>query len=112
MESALDYGARRLGPGERNRGPGFTITSPRGSRKTKMKMKTKTTLKNDFHGTTCSVRVAADGVLTTAQMRRVEKTLCGMEDCRCGTIRGGQDGIGVLPWQDAAGRPTWKVVTL
>jgi hypothetical protein len=50
------------------------------------------TLKNDFHNTRVSVRVAEQGaILSPTQRRRVERALCGMADCECGTIRGDQD---------------------
>lgn len=65
------------------------------------------TLKNTFHGTEVVVRSAtADPEQTwvniqsavyaanqptnaaKAKLRRIEKILCGMSDCRCGTVRG------------------------
>lgn len=50
------------------------------------------TLRNDFHNTTCKIRMRPDQtVLTRSQMRRVRKTLCGMSDCQCGEIRGPQE---------------------
>lgn len=51
------------------------------------------TLSNDFHHSTVTVRVPADGVLSIGQSRRVYRELCGMSDCTCGGIRGHQDGI-------------------
>lgn len=49
------------------------------------------TLTNNFHNTTCKIRMRADQtILTRSQMRRVRKTLCGMTDCQCGEIRGPQ----------------------
>jgi hypothetical protein len=52
---------------------------------------------NDFHNTHATVRCAPiehdeyfEIVMTDSQMRRVSKKLCGMADCRCGSIRGDQ----------------------
>jgi len=55
-----------------------------------------TTLSNDFHNSTCEVRaevdVDSDGSqtlpLTKSQWRRVNRELCGMDDCDCGVVRG------------------------
>ena len=61
-----------------------------------MEATTKTVeLRNDFHNTSCCVRVpaAAGGILTHSQQRRAERALCGMADCLCGVLRGEQDGI-------------------
>jgi hypothetical protein len=62
-------------------------------------------LKNEFHGTSVRVRVpwtAGDDDWAEIQLRaalervpgrwtrtlrRIEKTLCGMKDCHCGTVR-------------------------
>ena len=52
------------------------------------------TLTNDFHGTSATVQVAPAGQqLSASQQRRVEKALCGMDDCLCGTLRGPQDSL-------------------
>lgn len=49
------------------------------------------TLINDFHNTSATIRVDSfPHQLTDAQHRRVMRLLCGMSDCRCGTIRGPQ----------------------
>jgi hypothetical protein len=64
------------------------------------------TLTNSFHGTRVNVRTNADNqqdawfeiqaavygqahptAAAKARLRRVEKALCGMKDCRCGTVR-------------------------
>lgn len=62
------------------------------------------TLKNDFHGTETNIRfdardadeawyqiqsAAQDPRNTTSRrrLRRIEKALCGMTDCKCGTVR-------------------------
>lgn len=45
------------------------------------------TLKNDFHRTECRVRVADIGQsLTKSQLYRVQKSLCGVAECRCGGL--------------------------
>jgi hypothetical protein len=64
------------------------------------------TLTNNFHNTSVRVRTNADNqaeawfelqaavhgqahptAAAKARLRRVEKALCGMKDCRCGTVR-------------------------
>lgn len=59
-------------------------------------------LRNNFHGTSITLRVAVPtATLSHSQMRRV-KTLCphgGMPQCGCGYVRGPQD-IEVEPTQD------------
>jgi hypothetical protein len=64
-------------------------------------------LQNSFHGTSIRVRVPQawaddpnDGPWMNIQqaaqtsekwartLRRIERTLCGMQDCTCGTVRG------------------------
>ena len=66
------------------------------------------TLENEFHGTSITVRriiSSAEGidylnelaaaswtrtafaVLAKRQLRRIEKALCGMADCKCGVVR-------------------------
>ena len=48
-------------------------------------------LRNDFHNTYVSVRVPERPcILSVHQQRRVERALCGMDDCSCGTVRGDQ----------------------
>ena len=57
--------------------------------------KTKVILRNDFHGTKCTVVVPASGILSRRTTTRVIKELCGHSDCCCGKVRGPQDdGIG------------------
>lgn len=51
----------------------------------------KVTLHNDYHNTEVTVIPPANGHLSARQTRRVEKALCGMSDCTCGTIRGHQE---------------------
>jgi len=59
-------------------------------------------LRNNFHGTSITLRVTTPtATLTHSQMRRV-KTLCphnGMPQCGCGYVRGPQD-IEAEPVQD------------
>lgn len=64
------------------------------------------TLTNSFHNTSARVRTDADNqadawfeiqaavygkshptAAAKAKLRRVEKALCGMSDCRCGVVR-------------------------
>lgn len=48
-------------------------------------------LQNDFHNTAYCIRVRElPHQLTDSQHRRVERALCGMSDCTCGTISGPQ----------------------
>lgn len=70
-------------------------------------MKKKITLRNDFHNTEVTILTSADspreaweeiqlGICahdpgSIRKARRIEKALCGMSDCRCGTVRGPQD---------------------
>lgn len=59
------------------------------------------TLRNDFHRTTATVRVEVRSqnvsgyterfaYLSPSQTRRVERKLCGIKGCTCGTVRGDQ----------------------
>jgi len=48
------------------------------------------TLYNDFHTTSVVVRVPVDGFLSKRVSRRVEKALCGVEDCSCNLFSGPQ----------------------
>jgi len=48
------------------------------------------TLKNNFHGTSVNLR-PRNGRLSPAQMRRARRELCGLSDCKCGSIRGPQE---------------------
>jgi hypothetical protein len=52
--------------------------------------KEKITLRNDFHGTEVNIRANDGDILSTYQMRRIEKKLCGMDECCCGIVRGPQ----------------------
>jgi hypothetical protein len=48
-------------------------------------------LHNDFHNTWVRVRVSGcPATLSAHQTRRVDRALCGMSDCLCGTMRGEQ----------------------
>lgn len=53
-------------------------------------------LENDFHNTFTKVR-PKDMMLSPWQVRKVEKALCGMDDCICGTISGGEYYLDYLP---------------
>jgi hypothetical protein len=49
------------------------------------------TFRNDFHNTTATAfaePVHGGLRLTTSQVNRASKKLCGMSDCACGTFRG------------------------
>ena len=46
------------------------------------------TFTNDFHGTEASC-VTQSGILNVDQVKRLRKKLCGMSDCSCGDVRGG-----------------------
>ena len=48
----------------------------------------KITFKNPFHGTEASC-VTQNGTLNKRQVKRVRKQLCGMSDCTCGGVYGG-----------------------
>ena len=51
------------------------------------------TLINDFHSTAANVRTA-DGWLSKGQVKRIRRTLCGIDGCTCGGElgeRGAQD---------------------
>lgn len=43
------------------------------------------TLTNSFHNTEVTVRTR-NGRLSERQLRKVHKTLCGMDDCHCNTF--------------------------
>jgi hypothetical protein len=47
------------------------------------------TIKNSFHRTQVTLNTEVDQVLTPSQAKRAEKALCGMDDCMCGGIMGG-----------------------
>jgi hypothetical protein len=42
------------------------------------------TIRNDFHGTSATVRVGESGLLSPGQIKRVRKALCGIDGCTCG----------------------------
>jgi hypothetical protein len=53
------------------------------------------TLRNDFHNSMTRLRVRGltygpEGELTTGQMKRARRALCGVKGCGCGGIRGHQ----------------------
>ena len=45
---------------------------------------------NDFHNTSVRVRLPETGVLSQSTTRRVHRTLCPVDGCTCGGIRGHQ----------------------
>lgn len=70
------------------------------------------TLKNDFHDTEIKIRIKDGGILSQNQMARIRKTLCGMNDCACGTIRGHQ-GVELNELTDPnTGKYTYQVIAL
>ena len=74
----------------------------------------KITLKNDFHNTEITL-IAKNGMLSTGQVKKSKKTLCGIAGCTCGDelgTRGNQDlpeGMEVIPRQDRDGQIWAKV---
>lgn len=49
------------------------------------------TLRNSFHNSEVSIRVASlPHTVTPSQERRIRRELCGNRDCQCGDIRGPQ----------------------
>jgi hypothetical protein len=49
------------------------------------------TLTNSFHNSEVRIRVREfPHTITESQHRRIERALCGIDTCRCGTIRGHQ----------------------
>lgn len=42
------------------------------------------TIRNDFHETWATVRVAEDGKLSPSQIKRIRNALCGIKGCTCG----------------------------
>lgn len=58
-----------------------------------------TTLINDFHNTTATVRAAIYSSISRRTERRVWNALCGIADCQCssdGGVRGGEYAL--KPW--------------
>lgn len=56
----------------------------------------KVTLKNEFHNTEVNIHVPDNGILSVGQTRRARRSLCGMDDCCCGsvdTLQGDYDAI-------------------
>ena len=52
-----------------------------------MKRTTCVTIRNDFHNTECTIRIKwGESFLTDSQVRRVRRTLCGIDDCLCGGV--------------------------
>ncbi len=69
----------------------------------------KAALRNDFHGTSCTVEI---GVLSSRQAARVRKALCGIRGCTCGgelSERGKQSVRVELTGQWAGRRPEVRV---
>ena len=62
------------------------------------KGQTMITIRNRFHNTSVTVRANLGDILTDGQMRRIRRELCGISDCRCGTIRGHQETLGGTPF--------------
>lgn len=51
------------------------------------------TLSNDFHNSTCRVRVRGPHtVLTSAQEKRAHRLLCGVAGCKCADTPAGTRG--------------------
>jgi hypothetical protein len=61
-------------------------------------------LANDFHGTSATVRVNSDGLISDRVCRRVHRDLCGIDGCTCGGVRGGRYRL------ETWGQDTWQVV--
>jgi hypothetical protein len=55
-----------------------------------MTIRSKITLRNDFHNTEATI-ISLDGFISARAMRRAENKLCGISDCQCGGTRGRQD---------------------
>ena len=51
------------------------------------------TLYNDFHDIEVTLRVKDGQCLSRSQYRKVQRELCGHDDCTCGTVRGPQDVV-------------------
>ena len=49
------------------------------------------TLKNCFHGTEATINLKPNKPASRGQMKRAYDKLCGMSECRCGGVRGGQE---------------------
>jgi hypothetical protein len=68
------------------------------------------TLTNDFHNTTVTIRAASlPHTMTVSQTRRVRNALCGRSGCKCGGVRGPQQGLNVEEDYSADGFPVLKV---
>ena len=63
---------------------------------------TQITLTNDFHNTEAVVRSSPSqhgvGSLTADQLRRAVRKLCGISDCMCGGVRGGDYYVDPEQW--------------
>jgi hypothetical protein len=44
------------------------------------------TARNEFHGTSVSVRPAQNGSLSLGQVAKIRRELCGMKGCSCRTV--------------------------
>jgi len=47
---------------------------------------------NSFHNATCTV-IAKNGKLSAHQIKKIEKSLCGMADCCCGGLNKYTDSV-------------------
>ena len=57
------------------------------------------TIKNDYHDTTITLRANIGDTLTPSRVRRIQRLLCGIDDCKCGGVageRGRQDGFEIV----------------
>ncbi len=66
------------------------------------------TLTNDFHSTSVRLRVPGlPHMLSTRQIARVQRELCGMADCMCSGTLGtrGRQEVGLAWGQPAPGAP-------
>ena len=53
---------------------------------------------NNFHNTEANIIVRDDGTISKSAGNRALKKLCGMEDCCCGGVRGGEYSLFPLDW--------------
>ncbi len=67
----------------------------------------KITLTNDFHGTSVNVIPGPGGWLSSRQVRRVSRELCGSRDCYCGQVTGG--AYGLVTHTDGFGREVGQI---
>ena len=72
-------------------------------------MKT-TRIVNQFHGTETRVRAGLGEQVSLRTARRVQKALCGMEDCCCGDSAGARESYYTLvPNSIPGGGLAWEV---